>query len=153
MPVAKCLLNGIPKPETRSPKSNFGAQAWMPSHRRKSPGIPSPQIGFATNPALMERYMGLPSENVTGCDLTSPVLAAENIHGRVLMLHSEVDDNVHLANTMQMATALQKAGKLFDMMVYPGAAHAVHEPSQDYHLMLTSLAFLRRELLTKGSGP
>ena len=67
--------------------------------------------------------------------------------------HGEVDDNVHLSNTMQMAVALQKAGKQFDMMVYPRAAHAVHEPSQDYQLMLTSLAFLRRELLTKDSGP
>jgi len=54
---------------------------------------------------------------------------------------------------MQMAVALQKAGKQFDMMVYPGAAHAVHEPSQDYHQMLMSLAFLRRELLTNDSGP
>jgi len=93
-----------------------------------------------------ERYMGLPSENRTGYDETSPKLAASKMHGRVLMLHGEVDDNVHLANTLQMAGNLQRAGKLFDLMVYPGAAHAVHSPDQNFHLMNLTMEFLRREL-------
>lgn len=93
-----------------------------------------------------ERYMGLPSDNPAGYDSTSPLLGADKLHGRVLLLHGEVDDNVHLANTMQMAAALQRAGKPFDMMIYPGSAHAVHNPHQNYHLMLTTLEFLRREL-------
>jgi dipeptidyl-peptidase 4 len=92
-----------------------------------------------------ERYMGLPKDNPRGYDSTSPILAADKIHGRVLMLHGEVDDNVHLANAMQMAAALQRAGKLFDLMIYPGSAHAVHSPDQNYHLMRTTMEFLRRE--------
>ncbi|MGV3485309.1 MAG: DPP IV N-terminal domain-containing protein [Planctomycetaceae bacterium] len=93
-----------------------------------------------------ERYMGLPEQNPTGYDSTSPVLAADKIHGRVLLLHGEVDDNVHLANTLQMAAALQRAAKPFDMMIYPGSAHAVHDPRQNFHLMKTTLEFLKREL-------
>ncbi len=93
-----------------------------------------------------ERYMGLPSDNQAGYDLTSPILAASTMHGRVMMLHGEVDDNVHLANMMQMATALQRAGKPFEMMIYPGSAHAVHDPAQNFHLMQTTLEFLHREL-------
>lgn len=93
-----------------------------------------------------ERYMGLPGDNVAGYDSTSPVLCADKMHGHVLLLHGEVDDNVHLANTLQMAAALQGAGKRFDMMIYPGSAHAVHDAQQNYHLMLTTLDFLRREL-------
>ncbi len=50
---------------------------------------------------------------------------------------------------MQMAAALQKAGKRFEMMIYPAAAHAVHDPSQDYHLMQTTVEFLRREFRLK----
>ena len=92
-----------------------------------------------------ERYMGLPKDNPRGYDSTSPILAASKMHGRVLMLHGEVDDNVHLANALQMAGALQRSGKLFDMMIYPGAAHAVHSPDQNYHLMRTTMEFLRRE--------
>ncbi len=92
-----------------------------------------------------ERFMGLPAQNQAGYDATSPVLAASKMHGRVLLLHGEIDDNVHYANTLQMARALQKAGKMFDLMVYPGAGHGIQDPSQDYHLMKTTFEFLLRE--------
>jgi dipeptidyl-peptidase 4 len=96
-----------------------------------------------------ERYMGLPAENVAGYDATSPRKAAAKLKGRVLMIHGEVDDNVHLANTMQMADALQQAGITFDMMIYPGAAHSVHGAMPVYHLMQTTVDFLKRELLQR----
>jgi len=96
-----------------------------------------------------ERFMGLPADNKAGYDATSPKLAASKMHGRVLMLHGEVDDNVHLANTLQMANELQRAGKPFEMMIYPGAAHAVHAPDQNYHLMMMTMEFLRGELLAR----
>lgn len=95
-----------------------------------------------------ERFMGLPADNKAGYDATSPKLAVSKMHGRVLMLHGEVDDNVHLANTLQMAGELQRAGKPFEMMIYPGAAHAVHAPDQSYHLMMMTMEFLRRELFS-----
>ena len=96
-----------------------------------------------------ERYMGLPQENAKGYDATSPKLSATSLHGRVLMLHGEVDDNVHLANTIQMAGQLQAAGKTFEMMIYPGATHGVHEPRQSYQMMKLTIEFLKRELLGK----
>ena len=36
-----------------------------------------------------------------------------------------MDDNVHLQNTMQFAYELQKAGKPFEMMLYPKSRHGV----------------------------
>ncbi len=93
-----------------------------------------------------ERYMGLPADNTAGYDATSPVRGAERLSGRLLMIHGELDDNVHLANTLQMAAALQRAGKPFDMMIYPAAAHSVHGAMPVYHLMRTTVDFLRREL-------
>ena len=93
-----------------------------------------------------ERYMGLPSDNKAGYESTSPVKSADKLHGRVLLLHGEVDDNVHLANTLQMAEALQNAGKPFDMMIYPGSAHGIRHGMPTYHLMITTCEFLRREL-------
>ncbi len=95
-----------------------------------------------------ERYMGLPIENAAGYDATSPVLAANRLHGRVLLLHGEADDNVHVANTLRMAGALQKAGKPFDMMIYPGEGHSIREPMATYHLMSTTLEFLERHLVS-----
>jgi hypothetical protein len=41
-----------------------------------------------------------------------------------------IDDNVHLQNTMQLVYELQKAGKQFDLMLYPTARHGVTNPVQ-----------------------
>jgi len=99
-----------------------------------------------------ERYMGLPAENAAGYDSTSPLKAADKIHGRVLLLHGEVDDNVHLSNTLQIAAALQNAGKRFDLMIYPGSAHGVNGGMPVYHLMTTTMEFLQRELVDNRAG-
>ncbi|TVP93986.1 MAG: S9 family peptidase [Planctomycetaceae bacterium] len=94
-----------------------------------------------------ERYMGLPSDNAAGYDATSPVLAAKDLHGDLLLIHGEVDDNVHLANTLQMAAALQRLGTPFELMIYPGSAHGVQAGMPTYHLMRTTVDFLVRKLL------
>lgn len=93
-----------------------------------------------------ERYMGLPEQNPDGYERTSVLNAANNLHGRLLLVHGELDDNVHLANTLQLTAALQKAGKQFDLMIYPGAAHGIHHPHQVHHLMTLVTDFLRRHL-------
>lgn len=93
-----------------------------------------------------ERYMGLPSENEEGYRSTSPINAAEDLHGRLLMIHGELDDNVHPANTLRMAAALQRAGKQFELMIYPGAAHGIHHPWQMWHLKQMTHRFLLSEL-------
>lgn len=93
-----------------------------------------------------ERFMGLPADNRAGYESTSPLKAADQLHGRVLLLHGEVDDNVHLSNTLQMAEALQNAGIKFDMMIYPGSAHGIRMGMPTYHLMATTWEFLEREL-------
>jgi dipeptidyl aminopeptidase/acylaminoacyl peptidase len=49
---------------------------------------------------------------------------AANLRGRLLLLHGDVDNNVHPANTLMVVEALIKAGKRFDMMILPGQAHA-----------------------------
>ena len=41
------------------------------------------------------------------------------------MIHNVEDDNVHFQNSMQMAEALEKAGKQFFMLVYPQKTHGV----------------------------
>jgi dipeptidyl-peptidase-4 len=93
-----------------------------------------------------ERYMGLPSENLEGYRSTSPVTQADKLQGRVLLIHGEADDNVHPSGTMRMAEALQKAGKDFQMMIYPGAAHHVRDRQQAWHMVQMTDRFLMHEL-------
>ena len=44
---------------------------------------------------------------------------------KLLIVHNFGDDNVHFQNTLQMSDALQRAGKQFEMMMYPQKAHGV----------------------------
>ena len=68
-----------------------------------------------------ERYMGLPQDNPDGYNVSSVVKAAGKLHGRLLILHGAIDDNVSLRNTMRLVQALQLANKDFELMIYPSS--------------------------------
>jgi dipeptidyl aminopeptidase/acylaminoacyl peptidase len=53
---------------------------------------------------------------------TNAELAA-NLKGHLLLVHGEIDNNVHPANTMRLADALIKANKRFELLIIPGARH------------------------------
>jgi dipeptidyl-peptidase-4 len=53
------------------------------------------------------------------------VLAAQQLMGKLLIVCNFEDDNVLFQNTMQMMTALHKANKAFEFMMYPQKTHAV----------------------------
>ena len=75
-----------------------------------------------------ERYMLMPQHNEEGYNKTSPVKAAKNLHGKLLLIHGAIDDNVHMANTIQFLYELQKSGKQVQLMVYPKSRHGVVDP-------------------------
>jgi dipeptidyl-peptidase-4 len=80
-----------------------------------------------------ERYMQTPQNNPQGYEKSSILKAAGNLSGRLLLIHGQTDDNVHLQNTTQFAYELQKAGKQFDLMLYPTARHGLTNPAQIKH--------------------
>ena len=53
---------------------------------------------------------------------TNSELAA-NLNGHLLLVHGELDNNVHPANTLRLVDALIKANKRFDMLYLPAARH------------------------------
>jgi dipeptidyl-peptidase-4 len=75
-----------------------------------------------------ERYMQTPQNNPEGYKKSSPVNFAKDLHGKLLLIHGAIDDNVHVQNTIQFAYELQKAGKQFQMMLYPKSRHGVTDP-------------------------
>lgn len=80
-----------------------------------------------------ERYMLQPKNNPAGFDRTSVIKAASNLNGRLLLIHGWMDDNVHVQNTTQLVYELQKAGKQFDLMLYPTQRHGISNPAQVKH--------------------
>ncbi len=81
-----------------------------------------------------ERYLGTPQQNNDGYKKSSPVEIAENLEGKLMLVHNFEDDNVLFQNTMQMNDALQRAGKSFELMLFPQKAHGVSGPSRRYML-------------------
>jgi dipeptidyl aminopeptidase/acylaminoacyl peptidase len=43
-----------------------------------------------------------------------------NLTGKLFLMHGDVDDNVQIAETMQLADALIRANKSFDLLVMSG---------------------------------
>ena len=55
-----------------------------------------------------ERLMKLPKNNADGYRRTAPRFAAISLHGRMLLIHGTMDDNVHMQNSVQFAYELQR---------------------------------------------
>jgi len=49
---------------------------------------------------------------------------AAGLQGKLLLMHGLIDDNVHVAQTLQLAQALIDAGKRFDMLILPEKNHS-----------------------------
>jgi dipeptidyl-peptidase-4 len=98
-----------------------------------------------------ERLMLRPENNPDGYRRTSPLRAAARLHGRLLLMHGGIDDNVHVQNSTQFAYELQKAGRPFRYMEYPRSRHGVSDPWLVAHLRATMLDFIEETLL-RGAG-
>ncbi|RYG19479.1 MAG: S9 family peptidase, partial [Chitinophagaceae bacterium] len=48
---------------------------------------------------------------------------AKNLKGHLMLMHGDIDNNVHPANSIRVANALIKAGKRFEYVVVPGQRH------------------------------
>ncbi len=89
-----------------------------------------------------ERYMGTPQNNPEGYKRSSPVNAAKDLHGKLLLIHGAIDDNVHMQNTVQFVYELQKAGKQFQLMIYPKSRHGVTDPLLVKHMRAMMTEFI-----------
>lgn len=93
-----------------------------------------------------ERYMGLPADNAKGYDESSVLKAAKDLSGKILLMHGTVDDNVHPQNTLQFIDALQKAGKPYELQLYPGSDHSPRAPQHVWSRMNAMWEFVKKNL-------
>lgn len=93
-----------------------------------------------------ERYLGLPQQEPEAYRVTSAVEAAGKLEGRLLLVHGDADDNVHIQNTGQLLHALEEVGKTFDLMVYPRKTHSLRGAKTQLHLFRTITAYLKDRL-------
>ena len=71
--------------------------------------------------AWVERYMGLPvAEHYREQANTT---LAHQLVGRLLLMHGDMDENVHPAATLRLVDALIAANKDFDLLILPNRTH------------------------------
>jgi dipeptidyl-peptidase-4 len=100
-----------------------------------------------------ERYMGLLGDNLGGYKASSAVENAGKMTGKLLVVHSMMDDNVHPRNTMQFLTALTNAGHDAELRIYPPGHHGAAYNVESYQLMLQVYdGFLARNLERAGTS-
>ena len=71
-----------------------------------------------------ERYMWIPQENPDGYNKGSAMTYVNDLRGRLMLYFGTADNNVHPSNMMQLVSALQRAGKSFDLQVGPDQGHS-----------------------------
>jgi dipeptidyl-peptidase 4 len=100
-----------------------------------------------------ERYMKTPQHNPDGYRRTAPRFGADHLHGRMLLVHGSIDDNVHRQNSEQFAYELQRAGKQFEMMVYPRSRHGITDPRLNKHFRQAMFDFILETVGTPAPRP
>jgi dipeptidyl-peptidase-4 len=87
-----------------------------------------------------ERYMSEPGQFPSGYKDFSPVTAAANLKGHILIAQGTGDDNVHLENTVQYIQKLIEAGLPYDLQIYPRKTHSIAGADVRTHLFNRILA-------------
>ncbi|WP_158605602.1 S9 family peptidase [Amycolatopsis panacis] len=80
-----------------------------------------------------EKFFGLPED--FDFARQANVSLADQLQGKLLLIHGEMDDNATPHGTMRLVDALMKADKNFDMLIVPNA---------DHHMMVHRTYFIRR---------
>lgn len=92
-------------------------------------GIASaPLVEQFTHGNRIEMYMGPPWENKEGYEYASNLRFADQLKGKLLLIHGTGDLSASFSQTMKMVEALIRAGKPYDLIVLPERDHSVAYP-------------------------
>lgn len=89
-----------------------------------------------------ERYMDMPGENNDGYFNSAPLNFAEQLSGKLFLAHGMRDGNVNFQNTEDMVDKLVKAGKKFQLQIYPNQSHSILSTADRIHLFESITDFL-----------
>lgn len=76
-------------------------------------------------------------------DIDKNPALAKNLKGRLLLAIGDVDNNVHPAGTIRMASALIKAGKRFDFVMMPEERHVFTQEGTEYFFYMMGDYFVK----------
>ena len=116
-------------------------------------GAPPTQWGLYDT-AYTERYMSTPQDNPEGYRASDVLNRLDNLKaGSLLLMHGLSDDNVLIANTTRVMTALEQKSVPFELMLYPGERHGVRGNAKNLQRYRLYLDFFTRKLKPEGASP
>ena len=92
-----------------------------------------------------ERYMDTPAQNPDGYRSSSVLPRADQLDGRLLLVHGTDDKTVMFSHSMRFLRACIDAGELIDFMAYPMQKHGLRGRDRT-HLYRTMTRFLTERL-------
>jgi dipeptidyl-peptidase-4 len=95
-----------------------------------------------------ERYLGHPDEHPEAYRHNSLLQDAPNLERPLMLIHGLVDDNVVVAHTLRMSSALLAAGRPHTVLPLSGVTHMARQEEVAENLMLLQVDFLNRALNT-----
>lgn len=90
----------------------------------------------------VEQWMGYPVGEHYAAQ--SNATLAPRLRGKLLLMHGELDENVHPASTLRVVDALIKADCDFDLVIFPGRSHNL---AADPHFIRRRWDYFVRHLL------
>lgn len=96
--------------------------------------------------AYTERYLGLPDEHPDVYAQTSLLTRAAKLERPLLIIHGLADDNVLVANSLQLSSALLAAGRPHSVLPLSGVTHFTPQEVVAENLMRLEVGFLAEHL-------
>jgi dipeptidyl-peptidase 4 len=93
-----------------------------------------------------ERYLGLPDEQPQVYGQSSLLADAPRLTRPLLFIHGLADDNVVVAHTLRMSSALLAAGRPHSVLPLSGVTHMTPQEEVAENLLLLQVGFLREAL-------
>ncbi|XP_053559141.1 dipeptidyl peptidase 9 isoform X2 [Bombina bombina] len=106
-------------------------------------------VWMAYDTGYTERYMDTPENNQAGYEAGSAALHVDKLPNephRLLILHGFLDENVHFFHTNFLVSQLIRAGKPYQLQIYPNERHSIRCPESGEHYEITLLHFLQEYL-------
>lgn len=98
-----------------------------------------------------EEVFGGPPKEVPEAYWQASVLAhVQSIKCPVLILHGDRDEEVPVAQAYELADALKRADRVFELKIFRGAGHGLRTPEVRQEMDKTILEFFKRHLGRKG---
>ena len=93
-----------------------------------------------------ERYLGHPDRNAAAYDQSSLLADASKLIRPLMIIHGLADDNVTVAHTLRLSSALLAAGRPHQVLPLTGVTHMASQEEVAENLLLLQVDFLRTAL-------